>query len=268
MFRTGYFRTMKSNEKDKKMKHNKYISLHNVFIISILFLFCMPLAGCGSKTGEQGNTQTDTRQTVESGDLSLADFMKKDGTVDIPSLQNINAEAYAWLEITGTDISFPVLQPAEDEYFYLSHNIYGKEDEDGCIYTEYYNNKDFGDPNTIIYGRNREERFGRLHQYKDRDFFDSHREVKIYLEDRVLTYQIFAAYTYDDRHLIATYDFWDQAVYSAYLEDIFAIRAMDAFIDNSAPVSAEDKIITLSTGVTGEDDKRYLVQAVLVPEQA
>lgn len=38
------------------------------------------------------------------------------------------------------------------------------------------------------------------------------------------------------------------------------------FIDDSVEVTAEDKIITLSTGVTGEDDKRYLVQAVLVSE--
>ena len=66
--------------------------------------------------------------------------------------------------------------------------------------------------------------------------------------------------------LIATYDFWDKTIYSTYLEDIFAIRAMDAFIDDSVEVTAEDKIITLSTGVTGEDDKRYLVQAVLVSE--
>ena len=127
MFLTGYSRTMKPNEKDKKMLHKKYKLLNNVFIISPFLLFCLLLAGCGSKTGEQGNTQTDTRQTVESADLSLADFMKEDGTADMQSLQNINVEAYAWLEITGTDISFPVLQPAEDEYFYLSHNIYGKD---------------------------------------------------------------------------------------------------------------------------------------------
>ena len=31
-------------------------------------------------------------------------------------------------------------------------------------------------------------------------------------------------------------------------------------------VTVEDKIITLSTGVTGQSEKRYLVQAVLVSE--
>ena len=88
------------------------------------------------------------------------------------------------------------------------------EDDNGCIYTEYYNSTDFQDPNTVIYGRNTESRFGMLHQYQDRSYFDEHREIKIYLSDRVLTWQIFAAYTYDDRHLIMTYDFWDANVFS------------------------------------------------------
>ena len=39
---------------------------------------------------------------------------------------------------------------------------------------------------------------------------------------------------------------------------------MDAYIDGSVSVTEEDKIITLSTGVTGKEDRRYLVQAVLI----
>ena len=105
-----------------------------------------------------------------------------------------------------------------------------------------------------------------LHQYQDRSYFDEHREIKIYLSDRVLTWQIFAAYTYDDRHLIMTYDFWDANVFSGYLSDVLSQRQMDAFLDDSVEVTVEDKIITLSTGVTGQSEKRYLVQAVLVSE--
>lgn len=205
-------------------------------------------------------------ESTAPAETSLEDFKSAGDKTDIAALQQINPEAYAWLEITGTDISFPILQSAEDETFYLTHNIYGEEDDNGSIYTEYYNNTDFADPNTVIYGRNRDEMFGKLHQFQDRDFFDTHREIKIYTAGKTLTYKIFAAYTYDDRHLIATYDFWDQLVFSNYLEDVFAIRAMDAFIDDSVEVTAENKIITLSTGVTGQDDKRYLVQAVLVTE--
>ena len=136
------------------MKQKKHKSLLHSSSLYILLMFAILLTGCGSKGEEQGETQSDV-QAEEQTEPSAAEFLKEDGTADIQALQAINAEAYAWLEITGTDISFPILQPAEDEYFYLSHNIYGDEDENGCIYTEYYNNQDFGDPNTEIYGRSR-----------------------------------------------------------------------------------------------------------------
>ncbi|WP_320919501.1 class B sortase [Eisenbergiella porci] len=231
----------------------------NCLLLTTLILLSAVLAGCGS-------TAVQPEESTVPAETALEDFKNAGDKTDIAALQQINPEAYAWLEITGTDISFPILQSAEDETFYLTHNIYGEEDDNGSIYTEYYNNTDFADPNTVIYGRNRDEMFGKLHQFQDRDFFDTHREIKIYTAGKTLTYKIFAAYTYDDRHLIATYDFWDQLVFSNYLEDVFAIRAMDAFIDDSVEVTAENKIITLSTGVTGQDDKRYLVQAVLVTE--
>lgn len=231
----------------------------NCLLLTTLILLSAVLAGCGS-------TAAPPEESTVPAETALEDFKSAGDKTDIAALQQINPEAYAWLEITGTDISFPILQSAEDETFYLTHNIYGEEDDNGSVYTEYYNNTDFADPNTVIYGRNRDDMFGKLHQFQDRDFFDAHREIKIYTAGKTLTYKIFAAYTYDDRHLIATYDFWDQLVFSNYLEDVFAIRAMDAYIDDSVEVTAENKIITLSTGVTGQDDKRYLVQAVLVTE--
>lgn len=200
----------------------------------------------------------------ETASNSLSAWLTEEGYLDLDSLHRINPDIYAWLDIPGTDISFPILQSAEDEYFYLSHNESKEADDGGCIYTEYFNRKDFSDPNTVIYGRNVDGRFALLHQFQDRDFFDANRTLNIYLKDRVLRYQIFAAYNYDDRHLIKIYDFWDKDIFSSYLETVFSQRAMDAYVDDSAEVTAEDKIITLSTGVTGQDDRRYLVQAVLV----
>lgn len=244
------------------------------------------LSGCGSDGSEQelggvqsaalDNTVTSEEYSDIQDDRDMTEETAQDATEPGTEAETVaesmeaateeNQDAYAWIEITDTNMSYPILQSAQDEYYYLDHNILGEEDDNGCIYTEYYNNKDFNDPNTIIYGRNKETMFGRLHQYQDRDFFDAHREIQIYVDGRMLTYQIFAAYTYDDRHLLATYDFWDKDIFNRYLSDISDIRAMDAYFDETVEVTAEDKIITLSTGVTGEDDKRYLVQAVLVSE--
>ena len=90
----------------------------------------------------------------ETASNSLSAWLTEEGYLDLDSLHRINPDIYAWLDIPGTDISFPILQSAEDEYFYLSHNESKEADDGGCIYTEYFNRKDFSDPNTVIYGRN------------------------------------------------------------------------------------------------------------------
>ena len=107
------------------------------------------------------------------------------GTPEFEALQKANPEAYAWITFTDTNISFPVLQSASDTAYYLSHDLYGEEDDNGCIYTELYNHTDFNDHNTVISGRNTDAMFGRLHQFADRDFFDEHRQIQIFLPDRV-----------------------------------------------------------------------------------
>lgn len=242
------------------MRKNRFLVLG---LCAGLFL----TAGCGQSEGA-GSSVLETA-VIESENSAEAEAILASGQ-EIPekldALCQVNGDVYAWLDIPGTDISFPVLQNAQDTGFYLIHNESGQSDEAGCIYTEYVNSKDFTDNNTVIYGRNVESRFGRLHQYRDRDFFDSNRTIEIYLPEKTLTYQIFAAYTYDDRHLIASYDFSDQTVYNDYLDSIFSIRKIDAFIDESAEVTADNRIITLSTGVTDHPEERYLVQAVLTGE--
>ncbi len=218
----------------------------------------------GAETEEE--TRTDSGTNAEDPADAVEKYLTADGYLDLKKLQKINSDIYAWIDIEGTGLSFPLLQSEEDETFYLTHDENRNPDDGGCIYTEYFNRKDFSDPNTVIYGRNVNGRFAGLHQFQDRDFFDSHRSIKIYLEDKVLQYRIFAAYTYDDRHLIKIYDFWDKDIFAAYLNDVFSQRAMEAYLDDSIPVTADDHIITLSTGVTGADDRRYLVQAVQLSE--
>lgn len=237
-------------------------------IISILSQ-CLILFLTACQTNADLSTREEKNEVNEkiSPSLTLADFLIESNRLNLPELQQYNPECYAWLDIPDTEMSFPLVQPSEDLSWYLSHDFFGNEDEDGCIYTEYYNSRDFDDPNTVVYGRNTAKRFGGLHQYQDRDFFDSHSEILVYTGDGVLEYQVFAAYPFDDRHLLMNWDFWNPDVFSVYLAEILNQRKMDVFLDPDAEVTAEDRILTLSTGVEGEPQKRYLVQAVLVSEE-
>lgn len=185
--------------------------------------------------------------------------------IDFTQLQQMNPDVYAWIQIPGTAVDYPIVQSADDNTYYLTHDINNQQNVNGAIFTENYNHKDFQDPNTLIYGHNMRNgsMFQSLHQYMDRSFFDSNRTVIIYLPDRILHYKIFAAYLYDNRHILMSFDFSDKNVYKRYLEDIFSMRDMNSFVDTSMKVDNKDKIITMSTCYAGISSQRYLVQAVL-----
>ncbi len=193
-----------------------------------------------------------------------------ESTVEIPidfaALQQQNPDVYAWIQVPGTEVDYPILQSSNDNTYYLNHTIDGEEKKEGAIFTENYNTKTFEDPNTVIYGHDMKNgsMFQSIHKYMDRSFFDNNRDIVIYMPDQILHYKIFAAYLTDNKHLLMNYNFWSKDEYQQYLNSIFSMRDMNAFIDTSTEVTTEDKIITLSTCYAGISTQRYLVQAVLV----
>lgn len=186
--------------------------------------------------------------------------------IDFAALQQQNPDVYAWIQVPGTEVDYPILQSSNDNTYYLNHTIDGEEKKEGAIFTENYNTKTFEDPNTVIYGHDMKNgsMFQSIHKYMDRSFFDNNRDIVIYMPDQILRYKIFAAYLTDNRHLLMNYNFWSKDEYQQYLNSIFSMRDMNAFIDTSTEVTTEDKIITLSTCYAGISTQRYLVQAVLV----
>lgn len=192
------------------------------------------------------------------------------GDINFDKLREINPDIYAWINIPNTMVNYPVAQyPGDDDSFYLSHNMYGEYSFAGCIYTEKCNKKDFSDPNTVLYGHNmlNGTMFRGLHDFRDKAFFDENPYIYITTADRVLTYEIFSAYEYDDRHLMYSFDFNNKEVFKKYLE--YAANPTRAMMYNTRniKVTADDKIITLSTCLGDVDTSRYLVQGVLINDE-
>lgn len=185
--------------------------------------------------------------------------------IDFETLQSQNPDIYAWIQIPGTAVDYPIVQSPDDNSYYLNHTVSREQKAEGAIFTENYNTKTFQDPNTVIYGHDMKNgsMFQSIHNYMDRSFFDTNRDIIVYLPDKILHYKIFAAYLYDNRHLLLSFDFWNKEQYEGYLHEIFSMRNMNAFIDTEMEVTTEDNIITLSTCYAGISSQRYLVQAVL-----
>ena len=93
--------------------------------------------------------------------------------VDFESLQSINPEVIAWIQIPALDISYPVAKGTDNAY-YLHHMINGETNKSGSIFMDYHNQEDFTDRNTIIYGHNMRDgsMFGTLEKYQDPGVYD------------------------------------------------------------------------------------------------
>lgn len=183
--------------------------------------------------------------------------------VDFEALWAINTDVYAWLDIPGTEISYPILQSAESDNYYLRRNMEQESDNNGVIYTESsYNGKDFTDPLTVIYGHNMNsgKMFGTLQSvYSSQEALEEYPEIVIYLPDRELHFTVFAAVPYDNRHILYNYDFTNERTFRLFFQEILSVRALQAVYAEDAAVSSDERTIILSTCLTGNRSNRFLV---------
>ena len=221
---------------------------------------------------ESSEVKESSSSTASKKNVSSKDDGKDviNGDVNFTELWKINTDMYAWIRIPNTNIDYPVLQTTElDDNFYLDHNYKKEYEFAGSIYSQSLNSKDFDDPNTVLYGHNmlNGTMFRTLHNFRDPDFFANNPYIYIYLPDRTLTYEIFSAYEYDDRHILYSFDFNDKEVYAEYLA--YATNPTESMMCNrrEIEVTTDDKIITLSTCLGNIDTSRYLVQGVLISDE-
>ncbi len=188
-------------------------------------------------------------------------------SVDFDKLRTTNGDIYAWIFIPDTEIDYPVLQHPEDNSYYLNYNLDGSKGYPGCIYTENYNNKNFSDPDTVLYGHNMKDgtMFAGLHNYGNSEYMEAHPYVYIYTEEELLIYEIFAAYQFSDEHILYAHDgFEDMKVLEEYIEEILSTASRNGILKEETEVTANSCILTLSTCIAGKPDNRFLVQGVLL----
>ena len=73
--------------------------------------------------------------------------------IDFAGLKAVNEDIIAWLKVGAIDISYPVTQGKDNDY-YLHNTFENQPNIAGCIFMDHGCKKDFSDPNTIIYGHN------------------------------------------------------------------------------------------------------------------
>ena len=130
--------------------------------------------------------------------------------VDFSAWKAVNDEIYGWLEIPDTNISYPVLQSAESDEYYLRRHFDGTSNTYGSIFSQAtYNNTGFTDRVTMLYGHdvwNEDLYFHQLHKFSDDTFFDEHTKVYTYTPGDRQTWNIMAWAVVDDRHIMYSFN--------------------------------------------------------------
>ena len=189
------------------------------------------------------------------------------GLLDFAKIQQTNPEIYAWIEIPGTDVDYPVLQSASDDERYLYTACDGSEAISGSVFTQAsYNGIDFNDPVTVLYGNAMSDgsMFGGLQtMYSGESTSEGYSDIVIHLPEEVRHYTVFASVPYDDTHILYTYDFSNSYWYGNFFSNISKIRSIGAFFKEELAPEFGDHVVILSTSLMDESDGRFLVMAVL-----
>ncbi|MDL2217473.1 class B sortase [Christensenellaceae bacterium OttesenSCG-928-M15] len=173
-------------------------------------------------------------------------------------LMALNGDYIGWLEISGTDISYPVVR-GEDNEVYLKRTFLGESNPAGSLFMDASNSRGFEGLHAVIYGHNMKDgsMFGTLDAYLNETFLEAHPYITITTtEGRRLTYCVFQA--------IKTTS--SDALYEKSILNVMS-DGYEAFMDlmrERALPGGTISVLTLSTCGTGGGSARVLVHAAYV----
>lgn len=266
-----------TERKGTRQHRNKMIMTTVLTVIMVVCIVIVVVYFIKGKRAE--NTYQDIQQSAkvdqqESNDAEQEPHADYDGmpVIDFETLWETNTDICAWITVPGTEVDYPVLRKTDStelhDVYYLMHTVDKVEGLPGSIYIEPINSPEFTDANTVVYGHNMKNgsMFGSLHNFEDDSFFEENQYAYVVTPEKSLVYQIFATIVYDNRHITGTYDFTDKEDYQKFLDSLTDNRNMGDLFREGVDVTTDDRVLTMSTCISGQDDKRLLVEAVLVDE--
>ncbi len=236
---------------------NNYIDKTALKRLMVVALAAIMLTGC---SGPKGKGSSALGPEGESTDEPRVNF---------ESLKRENSDIFAWIDVPGTSIDYPVCQSSDgDDSFYITHNAQKQQDPKGAIYTECANLTNMCDFNEVLHGSSPSDgtMFADLQKFLDKKFFDEHEYIYVYLEGNALVYYVYAAYTRNDARLLETYDFTCASGCQAFLDEVDHGKSMNKMIRTGweGMVEPDNFIITLTTPNTDDPSKHTVVVGCLV----
>ena len=217
-----------------------------------------------TNVAELDDSDAETAESDEQEDSPYWRYLKqKLIDVDLNALRQQNSDTRAWLQVTGTNINYPVVQTTNNEY-YLKHSFDKSYNSAGWVFADFRNKLDGTDRNTIFYAHARSDgsMFGSLKNILSSSWVsdDNNFTVRTVNDSMSELWQVFSVY-----HVPTTSDYIQTDFHSdaEYLEWLNMLKARSSYKFN-ANMQASDKIITLSTCYGVTNSERVVMHARLI----
>lgn len=186
---------------------------------------------------------------------------------DYDSYLRFNSDTKGFIMSEGTPIQYPIMQGPDNDYYlhHLANNIVS---DNGAIFIDYKIDLGLEARNCIIYGHNMRDgsMFANLIQYTSEEYCRLHPYMDIYVGYKHYRYYVFAAYTTESTADTYTIRFQDD---NDFLDYINRSRGKSLYTPDVGEITANDKIVTLSTCTSDGNEKyRFVVQLVRREEVA
>ena len=192
---------------------------------------------------------------------------KTDRMIKLEALQLENSDIVGWLEISGSNISYPVLQGTDND-FYMTHNYKKEYSSEGSLFLDKDYNWEIPSTNLLIYGHNNRgtnEMFCQLLNYKDESYYKDHKKIRFTTVKEDAEYEIISVflsrvYYKNEKDVFRYYYFINsnnEDEFNYYIEN----SKKESLYDTGVSAEYGDQLLTLSTCEFSRQDGRLAVVA-------
>ncbi len=186
-------------------------------------------------------------------------------SVDFTELLNRNSDTKAYLKVNGTNISYPIVQATDNDY-YLTHSFNKSNNKAGWVFLDFRNDINNLNDNTIMYahGRTNQTMFGSLKNVLSNEWQNDPENhiIRVSTPNENTLWQVFSVYSIPTETYYITTSFESDAKHQTFINTLLN-RSIYDFKTN---VNIEDKILTLSTCLN--DNDKVVLHAKLIAKQA
>lgn len=256
---------MKNGKHFEKNNNKRKIGiLYLIFIVSIsMLIFEIQDKNTVNNDKQYNEIANDNSQVEPETPIET----KTERMIKLEELQKENSDIVGWIEIEDSNINYPVLQGTDNDY-YMTHNYKKQYSKNGSLFLDKDYDWNLPSTNLLIYGHNNRgsnEMFVDLMNYKNEDFYKTHKTIRFTTNEEDAEYEIISVFLsrvyYKSEKDVFRYYYFINAENEQEFNEYVQNSKADSLYDIEATAQYGDQLLTLSTCEFSQEDGRLAVVA-------